>query len=205
MSKTSKTLQAKNKRLASAYVVSHDTKPIPKPSAQIKTLCDDGQEQDATTKRLLELVTKMKPYSNQLYYIAVLMIEGSLRVSEALAIEPRHITASGKVLVKSLKKGEERLISAGDAKEFLLKCRNVNRIPFEGCSRFWVYREFKKFGIQFQSSTSSKASVTHAIRHIITASNRTVTNSNQVLAKELGHRNLTTNQRYGKSKQAKKN
>jgi integrase len=205
MSKTSKTLQAKNKRLASAYIISHDTKAIPKPTAQIKTLCDDGKEQEANTKRLLELISRMKASSHQLYYIGILMIEGSLRVSEALAIQAKDITPAGKILIKSLKKGEQRLISSGEAKEFILNCKKFNIMPFEGCSRFWVYREFKKFGINFQSQTSSKASVTHAIRHIITASNRTVTSSNQVLAKELGHKNLTTNQKYGKSKQANKN
>jgi integrase len=132
------------------------------------------------------------------------MIEGSLRVSEALSIQPKDITPTGKILVKSKKGGTERLISSGEAKEFLLKCRQVGTIPFEGCSRFWVYREFKKFGIYFQSQTSSKTSVTHAIRHIITASNRSVTNSDEVLAQELGHKNKKTNQRYGKAKQYKK-
>jgi integrase len=132
------------------------------------------------------------------------MIEGSLRVSEVLAIQPKDITPTGKILIKSMKGGNERLISSGEAKEFILKCKEIRRIPFEGCSRFWVYREFKKFGIYFQSSTSSKTSVTHAIRHITTASNRMVTNSNEVLAEQLGHKNKTTNQKYGKAKQYKK-
>jgi integrase len=132
------------------------------------------------------------------------MIEGSLRISEALAIEPKDISPTGKILIKSLKKGNERLISSGDAKEFLLICKTSNIKPFEGWNRFFVYREFKKLGIYFQSETSSKPSITHAIRHITTASNRTVTNSNEVLAQELGHKNKTTNQRYGKSKQYKK-
>jgi len=205
MIKRIKTLQAQRRRNAIASTLKPNTNSVPTTVAQNKTRCEFQETAVLEIATLLDRVARIKNQYPQMYYLCTVMIEGSLRVSEALAIRPQDITPTGKILIKSLKKGNERLISSGDAKDFILRCRANNTMPFQGWSRFFVYREFKKLGIYFQSSTSSKPSVTHAIRHIITASNRSVTNSNEVLAQELGHKNQKTNQRYGKAKQYKKN
>jgi integrase len=175
-------------------------KTVPTLSAQTTTRCETVDGTESQVEALWNKVEKLRGTVPQLFYLCVIMIEGNLRVSEALRIKPKDITSLGKVKIEALKGSHSRLISSGEAKKWLLQCKKINRIPFEGWSRFFVYREFKKLGISFQSNQSTKNSVTHAIRHIVTAANRKVTDEPGIIQRDLGHKNQNTQKLYGKQK-----
>jgi len=175
-------------------------KSVSKPSAQNKTLCETGDAPGATNEPFKEWLRAAKSVSPQLHAILALQIEGSLRISEVLQITCRDILPNKKIKIRTLKKGVERIISMGEATKFFEGKMFAPYEPFSGCSRFWVYREYKKLGINFKSQTSKKQSVTHAARHINTKILRQTGIDKVVIMSELGHTNTKTQEKYGKGK-----
>lgn len=198
MQTPSKARRVLNNLLASSSQVNN---PVSIPTAQITTVCDKVSSVEADIKALMSKLKQAFAYSSILGYILDIQLSGGCRISEVLAIKPNQITATGAILIVSAKRGEPRIITTSCSSEFLLNCRLNNISPFHDYNRFWVYREYSKLGIYFQSSTSTKNSVTHAPRHIFTASNRQVTTDQKTLSKAIGQRTQNMSNRYGNKKQ----
>jgi site-specific recombinase XerD len=166
-------------------------------SAQITTVCDNQKRLEAMASSLLTKLGQAFKHCQILGHILDIQISGGCRISEVLQIKPSVITPTGSILIKSAKKGNARIITTSKSSEFLLTCRKLNIAPFFDRDRFWVYREYKKLGILFVSKTSSKMSVTHAPRHIFTASNRITTKDETTLSNALGQKTKSMSNRYG--------
>lgn len=134
----------------------------------------------------------------KLYYLIEIMMSGGLRVTEALSIRPYDITMTGLVKIRSLKKGNEKIISPGNAKEYLLTCKRKSIYPFDGFDRFYIYREFKKIGMPTIPTGFGKNAVTHIFRHLQVASLKEISEDKTVIKRYLGHKSIKSQENYGK-------
>jgi integrase len=182
----------------------HRTKPESDSTAQITNLCDTGDDPEKESKRISVMYEQCKRHSKFLLAFFALQVEGGLRVSEVLAVQWSDIDSLGRVTVRTLKKGVERVVSSGIGKEYLLRCRKAKTNPFDFVSRFYIYREYNKIGIVFKSATSTKNSVTHAPRHISALVSRKVNRQEKTIANSLGQKSLNSTKQYGKEATTKK-
>jgi site-specific recombinase XerD len=171
--------------------------PVSTTSAQITTLCETNKSLEMEVESLLEKLGQAFKHSKILGHLLDIQISGGCRISEVLKITPKDITPTGSILIQSAKKGNQRIVTTSKSSEFLLMCRKLNITPFMDYDRFFVYREYKKLGIIFVSKTSSKMSITHAPRHIFTASNRITTKDETTLSNALGQKTKNMSNRYG--------
>ena len=83
--------------------------------------------------------------------------------------------------------------------EWFLECRKKNIDPFGELDYDFVYRQYKKVGINTHFPGRKKASVTHAFRHLLVDDLRTITDSDEEIGKYIGHKNIKNTQAYGQT------
>lgn len=144
----------------------------------------------------METIRKEQP---QLYYLIQFMIASACRVSEALAITPQMITSTGHVKIKAAKGSQDRIVHAGMSMEYFIKCRTSAKSPFENWSRWFVYRQFKKYGIGIQLRGRKNKSITHALRHEVAKANQSQQFTIKDTKKQLGHKSPRSTKYYHES------
>jgi len=152
---------------------------------------------------LTSLISRIEDLRNSdllLFYIAHLQLIGSLRISEVLNIRSYDIDMLGHITIKGLKGSKDLVLFAGESKEYLIQCKRSKIDPFTLYSRFYVYREYKKKGIVFQSLNSSRKSVTHAIRQLNAMALRYNNKSNSDVSVLLHHSGNKSQRYYGYKK-----
>ena len=167
------------------------------PTTKLKGESLKSGSKDIMYKAELEL---MKKEDIKLYYIAKLMQIGALRVSEVLSINPKDISRTGHVVIRSKKGGDNRVIYTGEVSDYLLNCKRLSIIPFRLYDRHYIYREFKKRGIVYESNYSTKKSVAHSIRHSIVDCARREGFEKDSIKRITGHKSDKVVELYGKSK-----
>lgn len=175
------------------------TKPELKPFAQSNLLCKFREKKEPAEITLRSKIEKIKSKDIKLYYIAYLQFAAGLRISEVLNISVFDISLSGHISVKSLKHSANSVIHGGEAADYLINCKINKTDPFDMYNRWYVYRQYQKHGISFQSKISSVASVTHAMRHVAAQSLRSANVSDSQLQKFMRHKNARNTKQYGKS------
>jgi integrase len=147
----------------------HPTNKLMKSSAQYAILC--AQPGDAKT--LSETIIRRIGEDPTLSIIVKAMVElqftHGLRISEALNMSYSDLLPANRIRIKSLKGSIQRIIVFNDSYGYFNFCRKTHAKPFDGISRFCIYRIYKKLGIMYKDSTSSYMSITHAPRHILAA------------------------------------
>lgn len=175
------------------------TNSVPTPSALSETQCDGHKSQDLLNEAVQTSMRSLKNLSPALYCIAHLLFANGLRISEVLQISPGDISSAGFVKIRGSKGSEDRVIHSGDACDYLLKCRKLSVFPFEGISRFHVYREFKKVGLSHRFGDNKRKSVTHIFRHMASLNAKSVNADLDTRARQLGHKSTKSTEYYGKS------
>lgn len=136
--------------------------------------------------------------------IMLLCLTEGLRISEALGILADDWRAGQKVFIHGKKGSFDRVVSVrfffNELRSFTF---NYGCLQAAG-NRFYFYREFKKLGIIFQSSNSSKASVTHAGRHLLADNLFQHGNDIELSKRTLGHKSVNSTKHYVEVKQNKK-
>lgn len=136
--------------------------------------------------------------------IMLLCLTEGLRISEVLSILADDWRAGQKVFIRGKKGSFDRVVSV---RYFFTELRsftfNYGCLQAAG-NRFYFYREFKKLGIIFQSSNSSKASVTHAGRHLLADNLFQHGNDIELSKRTLGHKSVNSTKHYVEVKQNKK-
>jgi len=176
------------------------SKPDLNQDAHTTTLCNSQKNSDQEIDSLLSKIETIKSKDRLLYFIAHLQLIGGLRISEVLSIAPEDITSTGHVHINSKKGSAQSVIYAGNAANYLINCRANSVYPFNMYSRFYCYRQFKKYGIKFDSVNSSKVSVTHALRHLGASAQRQSNFDQDTIQTFLRHKSANSTQYYGKSK-----
>lgn len=112
-------------------------------------------------------VTKAKKYySIREAWIVDLILSNGIRVSEALSIQRKDIVNDRTVNVMGKKGSLSRVCMLLFSDGLLSFKGKSDDFLFDGFTRFYVYRVFKKLGIEFIVPGSKKRAVTHAGRHI---------------------------------------
>lgn len=173
-------------------------------SAQNTSLCnidsDSGNKLDSFINKVL--LCRYLSYVDK-GVILLCLCEG-LRISEVLDVKADDWRAGEKVFIQGKKGSFDRVVSVrffyNELRSFTF---NYGCLAAAG-NRFYFYREFKKLGIIFQSSNSSRASVTHAGRHLLADNLFQHGNDIKLSQRTLGHKSINSTKHYVEVKQNKK-
>lgn len=168
-----------------------------KPSAQSTKLCGAGSGSSKDTNALDHLLSKVPRWNEALRACIELQALYGLRVSEVLGIRAIHLKSNGAIIIHGKKKSSDRVCYVIEARAFITRCRLSRRDPFMDLDRFQIYREYKKLGLIYQSSKSSKKSVTHALRHIIVEKFRSEGVDDKITSQFIGHKSKKNIEYYG--------
>jgi len=176
------------------------TKVVQKSTAQSNNLCDDSSSESASFEWSLITFQKLMRRSHELAFLFLFQYETGCRISEVLDISYGDILSDGSVKIQGKKGSEARIITAGRCASWLIKCKKARCSPFRNFNRFFVYREYVKAGITFQSENSERKSVTHALRQKKAEVIRNETKDKELISKALNHKNPKNEKFYGKKK-----
>lgn len=170
------------------------------PSAQTVTLCELNARQ-LYNKFLLNKLSEVEANMGvQFAALVDLMAVNGCRISELLAVQKSDIQFNGQVFIRGKKGSNNRFLSALVSTPYLLRQLGHQGLLFEGYSRFYVYREFKKLGLYFESASSTRLSITHAFRHYFILELRKAGFCDTDIAQVIGHKNVNNTHNYGRSK-----
>jgi len=172
--------------------------------AQSTNLCVPGNSHKVDFNQILLNIEKIKNYNNIVYYVANIQFELGLRVSEVLSISFSDILPSGHFYLKGSKGSKNRVYFCTATSSYFSKCAQSGCEPFSGYNRYFIYRTYKKFGINFQFQGSKKQSVTHAFRHAV--ANEIYNNSKdmETVGDFLRHKSKNSTKYYVDGKKEKK-
>lgn len=174
------------------------TKSGMRPDAQTIRLCQAPESQGLAGSIPMTTIEKMKRENIRLYYLYEFMIATACRITEALNLTNSDVTMTGHVRLKGSKGSKDRTIHGGMASTYLIK-RSINRQQlWQDWNRFYVYREFKKYGISQIIGLNKKASVTHLPRHIVSSQIKKAGMSQKESIQALGHKTTKANDYYFK-------
>ncbi len=170
------------------------------PSAQNTSMC----ELESTSEKLLNSyilkVTTCSILSDVDKGIMLLCLCEGLRISEVLSISHSDWRAGSKVFVSGKKGSFDRIVTVRFYRDVLQIFAETNGcLSFAG-SRFYFYREMRKLGIVFQSENSSKASVTHAGRHLLADDIFQRGKDIELSKRTLGHKSVNSTKYYVEKK-----
>ena len=187
-------------RILNAPMNYRRAKSVPSLCAQTTKQCGEGDSYLALVRSLEQKKERILKENCHLWYIIEGLMYNGCRISEILSIRASDITVIGTVNIRAKKGSENRIIHFASATEFLKSCRLNNIKPFELYDRFYVYRQFKKYGISIHTGNSSKNSVTHSFRHLYINSARKENIQAETIQKSVGHKNKANTEKYGKLK-----
>ena len=176
------------------------SKSVLKPSAQSNTLCgSQGQVEEEERINIVELLHSAG-YYNPISMIIELMYNGGLRVSEVLRIKGTDIVGNDRVRIKASKGSDDRLVQLFHTRDRLIGFKGSPYNVFEGLSRWYVYREFKKLGIGKRFGENRNNSVTHYFRQQQARSLENDGLEDSIRSKFLGHKNGKSIKHYSNGK-----
>lgn len=175
-------------------------KSVLKPSAQTAKLCDTDTHNEQVFYQVLALVDHSSFLPDYLKALIELQFFNGIRITSCLSLSYSDIDMFGNIYVTQGKGSENKICSVLNSKGFFINCRKRKVSPFEGISRFHVYREYKKLGISYQSKGNKNKSITHAFRHFYIENNRNNQIDDTDIQKFTGHKSLKSLKHYGNKK-----
>lgn len=173
-------------------------KPAPNSAAQSDGLCDlENKNFVASMRQNIEDFLK-NSNDRVLVFLLGLMYCYGLRVSEVLALDSSCMLGNYQLLVKGSKGSEDRIVTVFYAKD-VYDSLLLNTYPLGYVySRFWLYRELKKYGLYGYFGTNMYASVTHLARHlkVLTLTEQDVPRG--TISHFLGHKSIKSLSYYEK-------
>ena len=170
------------------------------PSAQTTKLCNDICDQDRVQDDYVNYLEDLPAECYVLKMIIEVMQNGGLRVSEALSIKGTDILKSGHIRIKGSKGSDDRIVQVHVTRANYLVFLNQPVKIFDGYSRFWVYREFKKLGIGKRYKGKQKRSVTHYFRQENARLMESSGFDTSIRQKHLGHKSSNSIKHYSNGK-----
>lgn len=170
------------------------------PCAQNTSMCELQSTSEKLLNSFVLKVTACSTVSNLDKGIMLLCLCEGLRISEVLSISHSAWRAGSKVFVSGKKGSFDRVVTVRFFKEQLQFFTELNGCLCFAGSRYYYYREMKKLGIIFQSGNSSKASVTHAGRHLIADDIFQRGEDIELSKRTLGHKSVNSTRHYVEKK-----
>jgi site-specific recombinase XerD len=173
-------------------------------SAQNTTLCDLESVSDKQLQSFINKVLECTRLSSVDQGIMLLCLCEGLRISEVLSVTASSWRAGHKVFILGKKGSFDRVVTVRYfCEELVLYTRCCGPLHLAG-SRYYYYREMKKLGIIFKSQNSSKASVTHAGRHLLADDLFQRGNDIELSQRTLGHKKTSSTKHYVEEKKQKR-
>ena len=173
-------------------------KPAPNSAAQSSGLCDlENKNFIAGMRKNIEEFLKNSNDKILVFMLGLMYCYG-LRVSEVLALDRSSMLGNYQLLVRGSKGSESRIVTVFYAKE-VYDSLLLNTYPLGYVySRFWLYRELKKYGLYGYFGTNMYASVTHLARHlkVLTLTEQDVPRG--TISHFLGHKSIKSLSYYEK-------
>lgn len=166
------------------------------PSAQNTTLCDLESSSEKQLQSFMARVLACTCLSPIDKGVMLLCLCEGLRISEVLNITSNDWRACHKVYISGKKGSFDRVVTVRYFCEELVHYTRCNGPLYIAGSRYYYYREMKKLGIIFKSQNSSKASVTHAGRHLLADDLYQRGNDIELSQRTLGHRKTSSTRHY---------
>ena len=147
---------------------------------------------------IIEQLKTKKQYLGNYYYLFIFQYQTGCRITEALNICPGDLSVNGLVLVRGLKKSQDRVCYIAELLPLIHKSLSTGNKLFFSMNRFTAYRLLKSIGIQKLKKGRERESVTHIFRDQHAKNIRDLTNNESVLSQQLGHKNQRNSEYYGK-------
>lgn len=166
------------------------TKSVPTTSAQSEGLCVAGNTSEF--QNYTENVERFLKFNNNkvLVFIVGLLYCYGLRVSEVLSLDTSCLLGNYQLIIKGSKGSETRIVTVVYGKE-IYSTFLYNSTPLSGVySRFWLYRELRKYGLYSYFGNNQHASVTHFSRHLKVLTMKEKDVPRETISKFLGHKSL---------------
>lgn len=169
-------------------------------SAQNTTLCGLESNSDKQLQSFIVKVLECSCLSAVDKGIILLCLCEGLRISEVLSVTASDWRAGHKLFISGKKGSFDRVVTVRYfCEELVHYTRCIGPLYIAG-SRFYFYREMKKLGIIFQSGNSSKASVTHAGRHLLADDIFQRGEDIELSKRTLGHKSVNSTKHYVEKK-----
>jgi len=176
------------------------SKPSVKIDAQTNIRCDTLSSRLGTYAWSVEVCNQLTNQSEELGNLFAFQYETGCRISEALSIKHSDILRDASVKICGLKNSSDRIVNCSRIANYLLQCRKIKKNPFSTFNRFFIYRKWKNSGVLFESNSSSKKSVTHALRQLKAENIRNIDSSELLISQSIGQKSSKNAKYYGKSK-----
>ncbi len=206
MEKTEVITEKKLDFLLGTKSVQDRTRPAPSPTAQYTTVCAPGTDRVVTSDTIIQLLSQVREKNSILHAIGYLLFTYGLRVSEVLSIQATHLRNGEKIWIGGKKRSGDRYINYSEIRNVIIPRSKSSGQIFQGYSRFWVYREFKKLGIVLVLDGGKKKAVTHAGRHLVARELKGAGDKVESIQGFYQHKSIKSTNHYAKQKkQAGKN
>lgn len=172
------------------------TKSAPSSSAQTFDLCEiqSGRESlHFSIDQALKLWDQTYPIMAK---FARFQRQSGARVSEILRIHSSDISPEGRIHLRSLKNGIDRIIHPVDDLQWYISERIKGRFIFQDLTRFVVHHNYVKQGITAFFGHNTKGSTTHIFRHLIGSDLANLKDSTHAIKLNLGQKTDTAADHY---------
>lgn len=166
------------------------------PAAHIPDLLQSRDRYAGTVKAARAVITGETDAPEVLKAIAELQLLGGLRISEVLGIKGINISLSGAVYVEGKKGSHSRIVQVIYNRDFFSKFAGSFCFVFSCYSRYWVYRQYKRYGITHAHLNGIYNSVTHALRHAYIAGAQQAGACNDDIQRSIGHKSKKSTSHY---------
>lgn len=180
----------KNEKILFSEKRLHAVKSVPTPSARYAGLCAPGSDVffEECTYNFANFFRNNK--NEPLKFITGLLYCYGLRISEVLALTSECIIGENQLFIKGAKGSENRIIQVIYAPQCINSLLMQN-VPLSAVfSRFYVYRELKKYGLYAYFAGNSNASATHLSRHLKVLELKKNNVPRETISKFIGHRSI---------------
>lgn len=186
------------KNILNTNLGKHRIEAVPSSSAQYIKLCERVRNIISENSSFSINIDANKNQNDILNLIILLQYYYGMRISEVLNIRISELKIGRFCIVKGLKGSHDILISDDLLIDVLTYYKNIGLEVFEGISRFYVYREFKKMGIQINGGGKVNLAVTHSFRHNLAKDLRDSGYKDEDVTLALHHKSKSSQKNYGK-------
>jgi len=171
-------------------------KPVLSPSAHATIPCKLRKKEEAVIKNILSA------YNNEIFQLRCvnacleLQLLYGLRISEVLNIKCNDIMRNNQIKIKGIKSSGNRIITPVKYIDYFNKCKTNHVNPFDIVNRFYIYREYKKYGINLNYDNNSHNAVTHSLRYLLLKMYDNEGVSMTDIQKQIGHKSINSTKIY---------
>ena len=175
-------------------------KPEQIPSAQSSNLCDGGGVLAFLDDRLSKALILLRKKDLELFSCVSLLVSSGSRITEILNLSINDCTYKGRIYVRSLKGGVNRVVDGSCISEYIDLRRGSNGLLFPSLNRYVVYRYLRSINYVHKFDGCKRSSVCHLPRHLMAMDVSLLDNKGDAVTVALGHKSSSNDVFYEKQR-----